>query len=314
MMPRTQAMQKRRNATKALDSFVNFLLACLPLIGFLLFMLIPMVLGFGMSFMQLYTPVFSDGVFCGFDNYARLLWGADSAMFYRAFLNTIIFWLNVPISMALGLGISYLLNREIVAKKFFRTVFFIPYVCSIVACTLMFKMMYETNFGIFNTMLSAFGISNIEWITDPDLIVWSSMFMQSWRNIGFCVILFQAALANVDRSMYEAAELDGAGSGTIFFRITFPAVSPTTYYLLTVCTIGAFQVMGEVQVMASGNETFLGDAYRPVMLFIYDMAFFAPRQYGFGIASAASWLLAIFILIVTQISSKLSKKWVHYEF
>ena len=196
MMPRTQAMQKRRNATKALDSFVNFLLACLPLIGFLLFMLIPMVLGFGMSFMQLYTPVFSDGVFCGFDNYARLLWGEDAAMFYRAFLNTIIFWLNVPISMALGLGISYLLNREIVAKKFFRTVFFIPYVCSIVACTLMFKMMYETNFGIFNTMLSAFGISNIEWITDPDLIVWSSMFMQSWRNIGFCVILFQAALRN----------------------------------------------------------------------------------------------------------------------
>ena len=104
MMPRTQAMQKRRSATKALDSFVNFLLACLPLIGFLLFMLIPMVLGFGMSFMQLYTPVFSDGVFCGFDNYARLLWGEDAAMFYRAFLNTIIFWLNVPVSMALGLG------------------------------------------------------------------------------------------------------------------------------------------------------------------------------------------------------------------
>ena len=174
MMPRTQAMQKRRSATKALDSFVNFLLACLPLIGFLLFMLIPMVLGFGMSFMQLYTPVFSDGVFCGFDNYARLLWGEDAAMFYRAFLNTIIFWLNVPVSMALGLGISYLLNREIVAKKFFRTVFFIPYVCSIVACTLMFKMMYETNFGIFNTMLSAFGISNIEWITSGSPIPISS--------------------------------------------------------------------------------------------------------------------------------------------
>lgn len=313
-MPKIRAARGRRSREKKLDYFVNFLLACLPLIGYLLFMLIPMALGLGMSFMELHSPSLATGIFCGFDNFARLLWGADSAMFYRSFLNTFVFWLNVPLSMALGLAISYLLNQEIVAKKFFRTVFFIPYVCSIVAATLMFKMMYETSYGIINTVLSSFGISNIPWITDAGLIVWSSMFMQTWRNIGFCVILFQAALANVDKTMYEAAALDGAGKATVFFRITFQAISPTTFYLLTVCSIGAFQVMGEVQVMAAGNETFLGNSYRPVMLYIYDMAFYAPSQYGYGIASAASWLLAIFIFFVTRISFRLSKKWVHYEF
>lgn len=313
-MLKSQTAHSRISRTKALGYLVNFLLACLPLFGFLLFMLIPMALGLGMSFLDLHSPTLSQGVFCGFDNFAKLLWGEEASLFYRSFLNTFIFWLNVPVSMGLGLAISYLLNQEIVAKKFFCTVFFIPYVCSIVAVTLMFKMMYETNYGIFNTMLGAFGIGGISWITDPDLIVWSSMFMQSWRNIGFCVILFQAALANVDKSMYEAAALDGAGKGTIFFRITFPAISPTTFYLLTVCTIGALQVMGEVQIMAAGNETFLGDQYRPVMLFIYDMAFYAPQRYGFGIAAAASWVLAIVILLVTRISFRLSKKWVHYEF
>ena len=299
---------------RTLDYLVNFLLACLPLIGFLLFMLIPMALGLGMSFMELHTPMLSDGVFNGFENFARLLWGQDAAMFYRSFLNTLIFWLNVPVSMAIGLALSYLLNQEIAAKRFFRTIFFIPYVCSIVAVTLMFKMMYETNFGIINTMLSSFGVENIEWITDPDMIVWSCMFMQSWRNIGFCIILFQAALANVDTSMYEAAQLDGAGKGTIFFRITFQAISPTTFYLLTVCSIGAFQVLGEVQIMAAKIQNYLGSSYRPVMLFIYDMAFYDPAGYGYGIAAAASWLLAIFILVVTRISFWLSKKWVHYEF
>ena len=130
----------------------------------------------------------------------------------------------------------------------------------------------------------------------------------------FNIFLFQQFFGGISKEYIEAAQLDGAGKGTIFFRITFQAISPTTFYLLTVCSIGAFQVLGEVQIMAAKIQNYLGSSYRPVMLFIYDMAFYDPAGYGYGIAAAASWLLAIFILVVTRISFWLSKKWVHYEF
>ena len=306
---------KKGRRRKYIDYLQNCLLACIPVVGFLLFTLIPMFLSGYMSFLDLKSPLLNEGSWIGFANYHTILFGEHAARFYRSFLNVFIFWLNVPLSMMLGIGISYILNTDVKGKKFFRLVYFIPYVCSLVAVVLMFQMMYETNYGIFNTVLRNLGIEKIGWITTPQTFMWSAMFMQTWKNVGFCVILFSAAMANVDGNLYEACYLDGGSAGAAFRKITLPAISPITYYLLTVCTIGALQTMGEVQVLAAvnGNNALDGAHLTPVLL-IYDMAFTFPNRYGFGISAAASWILVFFILILTRISAVLSKRWVHYEF
>ena len=289
-------------------------MAVIPLIGFILFMLVPMGMSFVMSFFEMKTPLFSDGVYVGFRNFKDLLFGEYASLLYQSFGNTILYWLNVPISMTGGLFVAVLLNKNIAAKKFFRTVFFIPYVCSLVSVSLIFRMMYETNYGVINTVLSAFGIGKTPWITSPKTFMLSAVLMQSWKNLGFCIILFQAALSNVNTSLIEAAAIDGADRKRIFFSITLPAISSTTYYLLTICTIGALQSMGEVQILARDHTYVLEYSYNTVVLFLYDMAFSFPYKYGYGISAATSWILVLFILIVTQISAKLSKGWVHHEF
>ncbi len=305
--------QKKKNK-HLLDYTQNFLMAVIPLVGFVLFMLVPMGMSFVMSFFEMKTPIFGEGVFVGMKNFRDLLFGEYASLLYQSFGNTLLYWLNVPLSMLGGLFIAVLLNKNIAAKKFFRTVFFIPYVCSLVSVALIFRMMYETNYGVINTVLSVFGVEKVAWITSPKTFMLSAVLMQSWKNLGFCIILFQAALSNVNQSYVEAAAIDGAGRGRIFFSITLPAISSTTYYLLTICTIGALQSMGEVQILSQNHTYVLDYSYNTVVLFLYDMAFSFPYKYGYGISAATSWILVVFILIVTQISAKLSKRWVHHEF
>ncbi len=321
----SQNLQKKRSRQRFWDRFTNFIIAFIPVLGFLLFSLVPLAISLVMSMFQMYSTDFSEATFVGFDNYYTLLvenvpaltdgyTKQMSDLFYRSFLNNLIFWLNVPISMAIGLGISYLINKNIKCKRLFRTIFFVPYVCSAVAVSYSFKTMYEFNYGVFNSMLKGMGFAPVEWTNSDPMFMWSCTIMQSWKNIGYCVILLQAALARVDKSLLEAAQIDGASEGRIFWRIVFPAITPIIFYLLTVCTIGAWQSMQEMRLLYPANSSLEYGFYTPTY-YMYDMMFgFYAYTLGFGLAAAAGWILAIFILIITQVNMKLSTKWVHYEF
>ncbi len=284
------------------------------MIGFVLFSAIPIILSFFVSFTDINrtdTVTWDKFAHMNFDNYVTLLTNAN---FWRVMLNSAYFTLSVPITMIFGLLIAVILNKKLHGKRFFRTIFFVPYVCSIVAVSIAWKMMYEDNYGIINTILSQIGLGKVGWITDGKLFMTSLIIMSIWSQVGFCVILYQAALANVDSSYYDAARIDGAGNVRIFFSIEFPCISPTTFYLLTIKLISALQVMAEAQVM--GGNKLEGTSGVTAVYYLYELGFVYNQSLGFGgfgIASACSWLLTILILAITAINFKLADKWVHYD-
>lgn len=281
--------------------------ASIPLIGFVLFGFLPLVISIWLSLRSLHGFQLINSTWVGLDNFIYVL---KDTRFYKSVLNTMYASLSVPISMMISLLIAVLLNQNIKGKIIFRTIFFIPFVCSIVAVSIMWKWMLDANYGIINDMLSHIGIIGPDWLGNSKYLMPAMILMGIWSGMGFNIIIFSAALTNVDYSCYEAAEIDGAGKFRKFFSITIPSISPTTFYLLIMGLIGAFQDFARFQIMAPGggpNESGLTIVY-----YLYSMGFENVIIYGMGLASAVAWILAIFIIGITFFNFKLSKKWVHY--
>ena len=295
------------------DSFSSFLITITPFVGFILFMFLPMIVSLVTSFVDLHSSDFSEAKFVWFENYIKLFSGDQGWKTLGAYRTTFVYCINVPISLGIGILCAFLLQKIKKARQFFNTVFFIPYVCSVVATSLIFRMLYEENYGILNSMLSAIGFEKVSWITSEAMFLPSAIIMGSWSGSGMCILLYNAAMSNVDKSYYEAAKIDGASDARMFFDITLPAISPTTFYLLTIKLIGSMQVINEMTVLA-GNSAGPNGIGRSAVLDIYDMINVNLTEKGYGIAAAASWILAILILVLTRVNFRLAKKWVCYDF
>ena len=302
----------------------GMLAALIPLIGFALFSLIPLILSAVISFTELHSTDLKEMEFVGFENYKTILTNADDGRTYASYLSTVVYALNAPICIALALWIAYMINKSRIGKRFFRSVFFIPYVCSTVVISLTFRnMLYRLEGGVLNDLLVNLGFEPVRWLVDmenPMIFMISAVVMTVWSGLGWCIVLFQAALANVDQSYYEAARIDGASEAQMFWKITWPAISPTTAYLFTMKLIWAFQSMAEMHILAenSGGAPTWGDSGAwvsdTVVKHIYNMIFHSSHQFGYGLAAAAGWILAIIILIITRINLRAQKRWVNYDF
>lgn len=279
----------------------------IPFIGFLLFGLVPLIISIWLSLRELNGFRLTDSTWVGFQNFMFVL---KDPRFYKSVWNTVYASLSVPISMAIALLIAVLLNQNIKGKVIFRTIFFIPFVCSIVAVSIMWKWMLDANYGIINNLLGVIGITGPDWLGDSTYLMPAMILMGVWSGIGFNIIIFSAALTNVDNTCYEAAEIDGAGKFRKFFSITLPSISPMTFYLLVMGLIGAFQDFARFQIMAPGGGP--DEAGLTVVYYLYNMGFENVIIYGMGLASAVAWILAIFIIGITFVNFKLSDKWVHY--
>ncbi len=311
-------MKKQPPRLKARGQAGAFGAASIPLIGFLLFAAIPFAISLVVSFTTLDSYNLSEMKWLGLDNYLSILTNSDQIT-YSSYFTSFVFALNAPICIAISLWIAFLINRTKIGKTFFRSVFFIPYVCSSVVITLTFKnLLFRPEGGVINSLLSSVGYEPVEWlVTSPWLFMACALFMSVWSGLGWCIVLFQAALANVDQSYYEAAALDGASKSQIFWKITWPAISPTTSYILTIKMIGAFQAMEELMLLVptGGNApswSFGQNAWASdtVMKQIYNMM----NNLNYGKAAAAGWVLAIIILIITRINLRTQKRWVNYDF
>ncbi len=313
------ADKKKRNRR---DEIGSACAAGIPLLGFIIFGVIPLILATVVSLNELHSTDLKEMQFVGLENYKTILTNADGGRTYASYLSTIIYALNAPICIALALYIAYLLNQTKIGKRFFRSVFFIPYVCSTVVIGLTFKILYNQENGVLNLILSALGFEKAGWLTDsPWSFLMSTIIMTVWSGLGFCIVLFQAALANVDETYYEAARIDGASSAQVFWKITWPAISPTTAYLITMKLIWALQAMTETYILADGrsgvvptwggSEGWVSDL---VVKHIYNMVFVNCYRFGYGLAAAAGWILAIIVFIVTRINMKTQKRWVNYDF
>lgn len=296
------------------------LVTSIPLIGFLIFGVIPLVLSGVVSFTELHTTDLSEMRFIGFRNFITIITNGDNRT-YWSYLSTLVYSLNVPICIALALFIANLVNKTRFGQRFFRSVFFIPYVCSTVVVSLTFKTLYAKEGGVFNAVLAALGFEGIGWINGTaTAFMVSAIIMTVWSGLGYCIVLYQAALSKVDSTYYEAAIIDGATSGQMFWKITWPAITPTTSYLITMKLIWALQSMAEMWVLADrrgivpywpGSDAWVSDT---VVKHIYNMVFEQSYQYGYGLAAAAGWILALIVLIVTRVNMKLQERWVVYDF
>lgn len=312
---------ERKTKPKRKNDISAAFTAGIPLIGFAMFGLIPLVFSVYLSFFELHVIDFSELKWVGLSNFKYVL-SDENGRFYANWITTLVFALNAPLGIAAGLYVATLLDRTKVAKRFFRSLFFVPYVCSVVVVSLTFKILFRNDAGVVNNLLSFLGFEEMEWLTSsPMMFMGVVLFMMVWKGLGYTVVLYQAALANVDASYYEAARMDGASSFQIFWKITWPAITPTTSYLVTMKLIGAFQAMSELYILVRGKgnvvPTWLGGksyVNDTVVSYIYEAIFERPLAEGFGIGSAAGWILALVVILITWINLKLQKRWVCYDF
>lgn len=295
--------KKKKKVDK--ENLTGVSLASIPVLGFVLFGLIPMILAIGMAFMKIRGYSFRGATFCGFDNFNEVL---HDSLFWQSIVNTLYMSLSTFINIALSLLIAFLLTKNIKGKKIFRTIYFVPYVCSVVATTLMWMWIFNNRFGVVNTLLRKMGIPTVNWVNDADWFIPMLILMGVWSGTGYGIILYGAALTNVSSSLYEAAKVDGANAFKSFVHITIPSISPTTFYLLITGVIGALQEFARVQIISSGGGP--SNKGVTVVFYLYRRAF---DYYEMGPASATAWLLALFILVLTVINFAVSKLWVNYD-
>lgn len=276
-------------------------------IGFLIFTAGPMIASLGLSLTD-YNVLHAPN-FVGLANYEELLKDPRIA---QSLGNTVYYAiLHVPLSIIIALALAMLLNQVGRASGFFRTVFYLPSVTPAVAIGTLFLWLLNPRVGLINRGLALIGIEGPGWTTDPNWIKPGIVLMSLW-SVGTTVIIFLAALRNVPKELYEAADIDGANTWQQFARITIPMISGALFFIVIVNTISSLQIFTEVYTMyfgkqASGAASSAGLFYN---IYLFRQAF---EFLHMGYASAMAWLLFVIILILTLIQLRLSSRWVYYE-
>jgi multiple sugar transport system permease protein len=286
------------------DGLAALLFLSPTLILFGTFILFPLLFSFYLSFHQwnMFSP---DKTYIGLENYATLFQSPD---FWLVFKNTLVYTIGtVPINMVIALWIAYILNKKIAGKKFLRTAFFTPVIISWIAAAVIWRWLFEPNYGLVNHVLGWFGIQNVNWLNDPSMAMIAIIIVGVWKTVGFNMILFSAGLQSIPDHYYEAASIDGANKWSQFWNITIPLLSPTTFFIMIMSVIGSFQVFDAVYVLTSGGP--LG-ATKVMIFYIYEHAF---KFFNMGYASAIAYVLFAVIFILTMIQIKFLSKRIHYS-
>jgi len=244
--------------------------------------------------------------YVGTGNYSRLF---DDPMFYKSLWNTIYYAaVSVPLSIIFSLAIAMLLNNPISAIGIYRTIYFVPVITSINAVAIVWNFIYHPDFGLLNKILDIFSIDPRAWLQDPDWAMPAIIFMSVWKGLGHNVIIFLAGLQNIPKHLYEAARIDGANRWHQFRHITWPLLSPTTFFIFTISTIGSFQVFSQVYMM-----TPRGGPLKSTMVVVYYLYRKAFEQFEFGYALAAAFVLFMIIFTCTLFNKLYLEKKVHYS-
>lgn len=230
--------------------------------------------------------------------------------FLKALYNTTYYViLSVPITIALSLVIALLLNSNIKFNAIYRTSYFIPFVTSVVAISLVWQWIFNDDYGLLNYILSWFGVERIAWLKDERWTIPTVAIVSIWKTVGYDAVIFLAGLQNIDKFYYEAAEVDGANSFQKFYYITWPLLSPTTFFLTIVSFIGAFKVFTEIFVLYQGLPGPYNNSGLTMVYYVFDLFY---NQQRMGIACAAAYLLFGIILIFTMVQFRLGRKMVEY--
>jgi multiple sugar transport system permease protein len=264
---------------------------------FLIFTVLPVVAAFFLSFTSydILTPVKWVGLF----NYERLL---TDELFKRGIANVMYYaLLYVPSMIVLALALALALNRPMAGMTFFRALYYLPAVTSSIAASTVWSWMLQKNYGVVNQALAVFGIQGPNWLSSSDTAMYAIVIVTLWQGLGGNIIIYLAGLKGVPSYLYEAAALDGANGYQQFWYITVPALRTTTFFVLFMSLIGAFQLFDQAYVMTQGGP---GYATTTAVYQIYSNGF---TQLRMGYASAQAFVLAIAIMAVSFINMRFNK-------
>ena len=274
-------------------------------LGLFVFYLVPMFQTVYYSFTE--WGMFGGSTFTGLANFEKMMGDPDVG---RALKNTVIYAIfTVPIAMGLSLFIAVLLNSKIKGVSFYRVLYFLPAVTMTSAVAMIWKWMFNGEYGIINQALGFIGMEGVSWLTDSRTAMLSLIIVGIWSSLGTSIVIFLAGLQGVPGSLYEAADIDGAGPIRKFFKITLPIVTHTVFFSLITSLISALQVYDLIFLMYSESNPALADVQSLAYLF-YKHAFILNDK-GYG--AAITVVLLLLTMLITVINFGLQKKWVHYE-
>lgn len=297
-------LKKKRVNLHGKEKRTALLFITLPLIGFCIFTLISLVAVMVLSFsdFNIYknTYTFDDPL----RNYTDLFTNSTySTAFFNSIWNTLFLLLGIPVGMVVGVFLAALLQSKAVKKgnKIFQVLFYLPAVTSAVAVNLVFRYIFDPSYGIINTLLNV----QIPWFNNEWLIKIAVILKNTWSSMGSTMILYLAGMLAIPDSYYESANVDGATATQKFFHITLPLLTPTTFYILITGIIGGLQSYADARLFGAGVP-----GSQTIVYFIWQYGINQGKQ---GLASAASLVLAVFIMIITVIQFRFSDKWVYED-
>nr|WP_258881715.1 sugar ABC transporter permease [Paenibacillus sp. sptzw28] len=277
----------------------------------------PMLLGLGVFtvlpilatiFLSLTDWNFVSGIdkikLIGLDNFVQLF---KDPIFLQSMKNNFILLAVIPVTMIIALLLAIVIDKHVYMKGFFKVVYFMPYISSIVAVAVVYQVLFQPSFGPVNQFLMSIGIdSPPKWLADTKFALVSVMMIQVWVSIGFYLIIYLAGLQNISKDLYEAADIDGATGWRKLISITVPMLSPTSFFLLVTGIIGTFRIFDLISVLTSGGPA---NSTSVLVYYLYESAFINLKT---GYASAMGIILLLVTLIITLLQWAAQKRWVNY--
>ena len=285
------------------DSLSGWLFVSPAVLLIALFGVTPILWSVVLSFQR--NDLITPGTWVGFSNYEQLL--SDPMVAHAVRLTIVYTLLFVPLSIVLSLAIAVALNRKLWGMRVYRTAIFLPVVASTVAEAILFNWLLDPYFGVVNAGLAKLGLPTQAFFQSPSQALYCIVAMTVWGWLGFCVIIYLAALQGVPRELIEAAAIDGASRWRIFRRVELPLLGPTTLFLVIYLGINALQLFDEIYVTTRGGP--LG-ATTVVVYYLYQQAF---QFFAAGYATAIAYVLFIGILVLTVVELLIGRRYVHYR-
>lgn len=299
----TEPAQRQRPARRwTWEAFHAYVFMSPAILGLLIFTLIPVVASLLLSFTE--YNIITDPEWIGLENYAEMF---EAELFWTSLrVSAIYSVVSVPLGLALSLGLAVLLNHAMRGIMVFRAIYYMPTVIAGVGVAMLWRWLFNAEFGVINVLLAGVGIEGPAWLLDEDWALTALIITSLW-GIGGTTLIFLAGLQGIPQEIYEAAEIDGAGRWSRFRSVTLPLISNVTFFNLVLGIIGALQVFTDAFVITRGGPN---HATLFLSVYLYQHAF---QYLNMGYASAIAWFMFLIVMLLTLLVFKSSPLWVYYE-
>lgn len=281
------------------ERFAGWVFILPALLGTLIFIVIPVICSFGLSFTKwdLLNPI----RFVGLDNYKEIF---SEALFFKIFWNTVVFAISTSVlGVIIPLVLACILNSKIRGSEFYKTAYFLPFITPMIVIGVVWEWIFDPNIGLLNHILHL----HINWLYDTHFAMPALIIVSVWKLIGYNMVIFLSSLSGISQSMFEAAKIDGATPFQTFKNVTIPLLSPSIFFVVIITAISSFQVFDLIYLMTQGGPL---DSTNVLVYAIYKNAF---EYFNVGKASAIAYVLFFIILILTLVQWSLRKKLVYNE-